>query len=131
MALVVQLPVAFFTPSAPLDANGWAVVLWSAVLGTFLARMLNLTGIRLLGGGQMALLAPFETVLTVTWAALLLGEALSALQLLGGSLVLVSVGLAILRGRWRVWAGTPAVAVAVAGGGPPKRGRRDDDHSSR
>lgn len=121
MALTVQIPAAFFTPRAPLDGNGWAVVLWSAVLGTFLARMLNLTGIRLLGGGQMALLAPFETVLTVAWAAILLDESMSVLQLVGGALVLGSVGLAVLGGRWRVWAGTPRVAVAVqeAGSEPP------------
>lgn len=113
MTLALQIPAAMTVTSISPGRIGWLVILWSAIFGTVLARVLNLTAIRLVGGGQMALLAPFESALTVVWASLLLDERLSALQLLGGLLVVTSVALAALRGRWRVWAGTPRVAVAA------------------
>jgi drug/metabolite transporter (DMT)-like permease len=57
-------------------------------------------GVRLLGGGQTALLMPAETVMTLAWAALLLGERISAQQTVGAGLVLTSVLLAtVLRRR--------------------------------
>jgi drug/metabolite transporter (DMT)-like permease len=113
MTLALQIPAALTVTSISPGRVGWLVILWSAVFGTVLARVLNLTAIRLVGGGQLALLAPFESALTVVWASLLLDERLSALQLLGGLLVVASVALAALRGRWRVWAGTPRLAVAA------------------
>jgi drug/metabolite transporter (DMT)-like permease len=127
MTLALQIPAATTVESISPGRIGWLVILWSAVFGTVLARVLNLAAIRLVGGGQLALLAPFESALTVVWAGLLLDERLSALQLLGGALVVTSVALAALRGRWRVWAGTPRVAVAAPTGRPPatstRRGR--------
>lgn len=94
MALAVQLPSLLLTSGEPLDSTGWAVVLWSAVFGTTLARVLTLMGIRELGGGQSALLAPAETVMSVSWATLVLGERMSPPQLAGGVLVIASVALA-------------------------------------
>lgn len=99
MALLIQAPAWWLAPDAPLGATAWGVVVWSAVLGTALARVLTLTGIRLLGGGQSALLAPMETVMTVTLATVVLGERMSAPQLTGGLLVIASVALSALRGR--------------------------------
>lgn len=113
MSILMQLPAALFGSESALDARGWGVVLWTAILGTALAPALNVTGIRLIGGGQAALLAPFETFLTVSWATLFLGERLSGLQLLGGAMVITSVGLAALGRRWRVWVGAPRVTTAV------------------
>jgi drug/metabolite transporter (DMT)-like permease len=61
-----------------------------------------------IGGGQMAMLSPLETFLSVIWSILFLGEHLTALQWLGGLLVMVSAALAIQRlslgrrPRWRV-----------------------------
>jgi drug/metabolite transporter (DMT)-like permease len=64
-----------------------------------------------IGGGQMTLLAPLETLLTLIWATAFLGERLAPLQLVGGALVLGSallaiqrLGLAQWRPRWRNWA---------------------------
>lgn len=112
MAVAVQVPARLLGPHEALSSTAWLVVAWSGVLGTALSRVLTLTGIRLLGGGQTALLTPVETLMTVTWAALLLGDRLSAAQLLGALLVLASVALAALRGRALLRGGVPAVTVA-------------------
>jgi drug/metabolite transporter (DMT)-like permease len=73
------------------------------VVSTFLSRMLMVAAISRIGSGQMALLTPVETLLTITWSMLFLGERLAPLQLVGGALILVSALLAIQRlGRARV-----------------------------
>jgi len=77
-----------------LSPTAWAVVLWAGVLGTAVARVAALEGIKLLGGGQVALLMPAQTVLSVIWAALLLAERMSPLQIGGALLVIGSIVLA-------------------------------------
>jgi drug/metabolite transporter (DMT)-like permease len=56
------------------------------------------------------LLLPIETLLAILWSFLFLGERLLLLQLVGGSLILLSAMLAVQRlgriprrRRWRVW----------------------------
>ncbi|HRQ36612.1 MAG TPA: DMT family transporter [Chloroflexota bacterium] len=80
--------------------SGWASILALAVISTFLARLLLFAGVRRLGSGQIALLAPLETLLTVIWSFLFLGERLTAVQWLGGLFILLSMALAR---RWRPW----------------------------
>lgn len=72
-----------------------AMVVFSTILpiGTFLA------GLRRVGPTAAALLSTLEPVFTVVLAALLLGEGLSALQLLGGAMVLAAVVLLSLPAR--------------------------------
>lgn len=87
-------------PAPPLDAIGWGVILWSGIVGTAVSRVAVVEGIRLIGGGQTALLLPIETVLTLTWAAVFLGERIDGRQMVGAGLVLTSVLLAtVLRRR--------------------------------
>jgi len=92
LGAVLLRPLA--EPAPPLDLIGWGVVLWSGIIGTAIARVATVGGVRLLGGGQTALLLPAETVMTLAWAALLLGERISAQQTAGAALVLTSVLLA-------------------------------------
>ena len=101
MAVVLLVLRLFVRPAVPLDAYGWMVVVWSAVLGTGVARMATVAAVRLIGSGQTALLLPVETVLSVGVAMLVLGERLSLPQATGAALVLTSVGLAI-RGQHRL-----------------------------
>ncbi len=96
---------------APPDAGGWRAVIALAVVSTFAARLLMFGAVVRIGGGQMSMLAPLETLLSVLWSILFLGEHLSALQWLGGLLILLSASLAIRRinlrrrrPRWRIWA---------------------------
>ncbi len=79
--------------------GGWLAVGWMAVIGTYLAQMTMVSSVRLLGSGQVALLNPLETFLTVIWSVLFLAEYLTPLQWLGGGLILFSALLAIRRLR--------------------------------
>lgn len=101
MTVAVLVARLLSASQPPLTAAGWGVVIWSAVVGTAVARLAAVEGMRLLGGGQTALLMPVETVMAICWAALVLGERLNAPQLGGAALVLASVLLATARQRWR------------------------------
>lgn len=92
------------------ETHGWVLILALAFVCTYVARWTFVAAIGILGSGQMAMFAPLETLLTVTWSMLFLDEWLTPLQWLGGSLVMVSALLAIQRlgtarwrPRWRVW----------------------------
>jgi drug/metabolite transporter (DMT)-like permease len=94
LGVVTPLLLPFFPSQQPLGFEGWGVVIWSAVIGTVIARLAIIEGIRLVGGGQTALLLPVETVASITMAALFLGERISFTQMAGAALVLTSVMLA-------------------------------------
>jgi drug/metabolite transporter (DMT)-like permease len=64
--------------------------------------------VKKIGSGETALINPFETVFTVIWAMLFLGDRLSGWQWLGGALILVS---AFLIGRQIA---VPQAAVEIA-----------------
>lgn len=87
--------------------TGWASILALAVVSTFLARLLLFAGVRRLGSGQIALLSPLETLLTIIWAFLFLGERMTVVQWAGGLFILLSMVLAARRlrltRRWRPW----------------------------
>lgn len=98
--------------SAP-GATGWLSIILLAVVSTFASRLLMFAAITHIGGGQMSLLGPLETLLTVVWSMLFLGERLAPVQALGGALILASAVLAVqrlnlarFRPRWRLWART-------------------------
>ena len=89
---------------------GWLAIIVLAVVSTHLARLALFAGVRHLGSGQIALLTPLETLLTVLWSVLFLHERLTHWQWLGGTLILASALLAVRRlsqarrrPRWRIW----------------------------
>lgn len=92
--------------------GGWSAIFGLAIVGTYAARLLHFSAISHIGGGQTSMLSPLETLLTVMWAYLFLGERLYPIQLFGGVLILLSAVLAIQRLRrgrrlrWRIWART-------------------------
>ncbi len=95
----------------PLGMRGWWSVIVLAFASTYVARLLIFAAVSRIGGGQMAMLSPLETLLAVTWSFLFLGERLSPIQWLGGAFILTSailaiqrLGLARMRPRWRLWA---------------------------
>lgn len=90
--------------------SGWLAILVLAIVSTYLARLWLFAAVRSLGSGQMALLLPLETLLSVFWAMLFLHERLTLWQWIGGLFILLSATLAIKRlrlahwrPRWRVW----------------------------
>jgi drug/metabolite transporter (DMT)-like permease len=101
-------------PLAPTTADGWTATILLALIPTALARLLLFAGLSYLGGVQTSLLGMAELVVALGAAFLWLGERLSAWQLVGAGLIIVSVLLSgreshletsweeLLReGRWR------------------------------
>lgn len=94
----------------PMGWHGWIVAFILAVVSTYLSRLLLFSAVSRIGGGQMAMLSPVETLLSVIWSFLFLGERLSPIQWIGGIFILTSAMLAIqrlsiarFRPRWRLW----------------------------
>ena len=95
--------------SAP-SATGWLLLTVMAVVSTFLARVAMFSAVRIIGSSQLALLIPLETLLSVIWSVVFLGDQLQPLQLAGGALIAISAALAAQRlrrtrwpARWRLW----------------------------
>jgi drug/metabolite transporter (DMT)-like permease len=111
MAAVVVL--YWYSQGAPWQAptaQSWLLIAILAFLSTFIARLTFVAAVDRIGGGQMTLLTPMETLLTVLWSMLFLQEHFTPLQWVGGALVLSSALLAIQRlhlakwrPRWRNW----------------------------
>ena len=93
-------------PWQPPTLQGWLLLAAITLVGTYAGRLMMFVAVQRLGGGQVGLLAPLETLLTVIWSVLFLQERLTVAQWLGGGLILLSAGLAVqrlgqLRLRWR------------------------------
>jgi drug/metabolite transporter (DMT)-like permease len=84
-------------PWAAPSPAGWAAVLILAIVSTLLARLAYFAAMGHIGGAQMALFGPLETLLSVIWSIIFLNEQLAPLQLLGGALILASALLAVKR----------------------------------
>ena len=98
--------------------TGWGAIFLLAIVGTYFARLLMFASVARIGGGQTSLLSPLETFLAVIWSYLFLGERLEPVQLVGGTLILLSAMLAIKRlhrtnrrQRWRFWARSSELMV--------------------
>lgn len=89
-------------PSLSFGAEGW---LWTgaiALVSTVVAILAFFAGLARVGPSTAAILSTFEPPVTIALAALAFGEALSAVQLLGGALVLgavVALSLSAFRAR--------------------------------
>lgn len=90
--------------------QGWLIIGVLALVCTYLGWLAMFTGIRTIGSGQVALLIPLETLLSMLWAFLFLKERLTFWQTIGGSLIFLSTILAVQRlirvrwrPRWRAW----------------------------
>lgn len=91
---------------------GWLLLTALAVIATYLSRLAQTSAVALIGAGQVGLLAPLETLLTVTWAVLFLAERVTLIQALGGGLIFISALLAsqrITRVNWGKPAAKPNV----------------------
>ena len=79
---------------APLASSAALLpILWAGTIGAGIPTMAWIMGIRTLGAPRAAIISTLEPVVGVTLAAILLGERPTALQLVGGALI---VGAAIV-----------------------------------
>jgi drug/metabolite transporter (DMT)-like permease len=91
---------------------GWGWLACIAVVSTVVSISLFFAGLRRAGPTTASILATVEPLVTVLLAFLVFGEALGALQLVGGALVLSAV--LVLNARRR---GAPRAAVPATSGG--------------
>jgi drug/metabolite transporter (DMT)-like permease len=77
--------------SLPTDSDGWGSLAVLVMFGTFLGMALYFEGLTRLPASATSMLATVEPVVAVVFAAVILHEDLSALQTLGGVLVVGSV----------------------------------------
>lgn len=86
-ALVTRQPVL----PAEIPAAAWPGILGVAVVATAIAVLAFYAGARRMGAAQASLVSTIEPVWTITLAAILFGQILTPVQLLGGVLVIVGV----------------------------------------
>lgn len=106
-AAALALASLFHTPEFPATTPGWTAVAAIAVVSTVVAMIAFFAGLRRVGAPTAAVVSTLEPVVTVALAWLVLGETLSATQLAGGTLVLVSAAWLARRGTSRSKAGSP------------------------
>jgi drug/metabolite transporter (DMT)-like permease len=94
-------PTEIFTQtinlSGPLESHnapGWALLLWVVVLGTILPYLCVLAGIKLLSASTSSVIGMLEPVFAGVFAWIWIGESWSAIQLVGGVIVIVGIHLA-------------------------------------
>jgi drug/metabolite transporter (DMT)-like permease len=89
--LVYGFLVLFYGPHWPTNSAGWFAVAGMALFATVIPVGTFLGGLKLIGPTDASMLSTLEPVVTVWLAALLFGELLQPLILLGGGLILVAV----------------------------------------
>lgn len=94
------------------EVSGWFWLACIALVSTVFAMLAFFAGLRRTGPSTTAILSTFEPVVTAVLAALALGESLTAVQMVGGALVLLSVAVLQLQATRRV---DPAPAAPEAG----------------
>jgi len=94
-------PTEIFTQTinlgGPLESHnapGWALLLWVVVLGTILPYLCVLAGIKLLSASTSSVIGMLEPVFAGVFAWIWIGESWSAIQLVGGAIVIVGIYLA-------------------------------------
>ena len=90
-AIVVLVPYVAFTSGVTLgtmDATGWVCLLIVGLIHTGIAYCLYFTSLKELPGQKAAILSYIDPLVAVLISVLLLGESMSPVQLLGGTLIL-------------------------------------------
>jgi drug/metabolite transporter (DMT)-like permease len=75
----------------PKSGTGWAVIAAIVAIATVVPVVTFLAGLRRIGATNAAMLSTLEPVVTVLLSALLLGEILKPVTMLGGGLILAAV----------------------------------------
>ncbi len=87
-------------PHWPVTSAGWLAVAAVTLVATVVPVVTFLAGLKLIGPTDASMLSTLEPVVTVLLAALLFGEILRPITLLGGGLILAAV-LLLARGELR------------------------------
>jgi drug/metabolite transporter (DMT)-like permease len=95
----------------PTTSTGWIAIIAIALISTVLAFITFFAGLKRIGPTTTSTLSTFEPIVAVVLAAIVLGETISPIQILGGILILAAVVLLATSDKWR---------------GKLRRGKRED-----
>jgi drug/metabolite transporter (DMT)-like permease len=83
--------VAFRVVTFPTTSTGWIAIIAIALISTVLAFVTFFAGLKRIGPTRASTLSTFEPIVAVVLAAIVLGETLSPVQVVGGVLILAAV----------------------------------------
>jgi drug/metabolite transporter (DMT)-like permease len=86
-------------PHWPQGLAGWLAVVAIALISTVAAITLYFAGLERIGPTRAATLSTLEPLVTVTLAAIVLGETIAPVQMAGGALILAAVVILACAGR--------------------------------
>jgi len=87
-------------PQLPHSGAGWAAVIAIVLIATVIPVVTFLAGLRRIGPTNASMLSTVEPIVTVLLAALLFGDVLTTVALIGGALILIAVVM-LARGELR------------------------------
>src|SRR6266487_1505781 len=93
--------VAFRGTTYPTTSTGWIAIIAIALISTVLAFVTFFAGLKRIGPTSTSTLSTFEPIVAVVLAAIVLGETISPIQILGGILILAAVVLLATSDKWR------------------------------
>lgn len=93
--------VAIHGATFPTAPTGWIAIIAIALISTVLAFVTFFAGLKRIGPTTTSTLSTFEPVVAIVLAAIVLGETISPIQILGGILILAAVVLLATSDKWR------------------------------
>jgi drug/metabolite transporter (DMT)-like permease len=84
----------------PATSNGWVAIIAIALISTVLAFTTFFAGLKRIGPTNASTLSTFEPIVAVILAAIVLGESISPVELLGGVLILAAVVVLTRGDKW-------------------------------
>lgn len=85
----------------PTTSIGWIAIITIALISTVLAFFTFFAGLKRIGPTTASTLSTFEPIVAVVLAAIVLGETINPIQILGGILILAAVVLLATSDKWR------------------------------
>lgn len=92
--ILIGLPAVAALPLGEVQASGWAGLLYSAVFAIVVAYIIWNMGVKKIGGARTALYNNLIPVIGTIAAAVILGEAITPLKVLGAGVIFVGLHLA-------------------------------------
>jgi drug/metabolite transporter (DMT)-like permease len=93
--------VAIHGATFPTAPTGWIAIIAIALISTVLAFVTFFAGLKRIGPTTTSTLSTFEPIVAIVLAAIVLGETISPIQILGGILILAAVVLLATSDKWR------------------------------
>jgi len=99
--VLIGLPQALTVDWRSVTLLAWIAILYTSILGVAGAYFLWNVGVQRLGGTRASIYSNLVPVIAVITAALTLHEKISALQLIGGAIILIGIGLTRKRSGYK------------------------------